>query len=90
MDVPPDETADPALFECALAELLHAGVAADMRPLVQKFQDDPAAVAAAFTLLPPKVQEELGGIFGRRATLRATTGSATRSSPRRSARSRSH
>ena len=67
MDVPPDETEDAetkdAVFECALAELLHAGVAADMRPLVQKFLDDPAAFAAAFTLLPPKVQEELGGKF---------------------------
>ena len=58
-----DAETDDAIFECALAELLAAGVAADMRPLVQKFQDDPAAFAAAFTLLPPKVQEELGGKF---------------------------
>ena len=42
MDEAPDETKD-AVFECALAELLTAGIAADVRPLVQKFQKTPAA-----------------------------------------------
>ena len=64
MDEPPDETEDaetePAVFECALAELLAAGVAVDVRPLLQKFLDAPATFAEAFTL-PPTVQEELGG-----------------------------
>ena len=57
MDVPPDETEDAetkdAVFECALAELLTAGIAADVRPLVQKFQKTPAAFAEVFALLPP-------------------------------------
>ena len=34
-----------------------------MRPLLQKFQKAPAAVAEAFALLPPSMQEELGGMM---------------------------
>ena len=59
MDEPPDETKD-AVFECALAELLTAGIAADVRPLVQKFQKTPAAFAEVFARLPPSMKEELG------------------------------
>ena len=65
MDVPPDETEDAetehAIYECALAELLAAGVGADVdvRPQLQKFQDAPAAVAEAFALLPPSEQKSL-------------------------------
>ena len=64
MDVPPDETEDAetedAIYECAFAELLAEGIAEDVRPQLQKFQDAPAAVAEAFALLPPSVQEQLG------------------------------
>ena len=65
MDVPPDETEDaetePALYECALTELLAEGIDTDVRPLLKKFQDAPATVAEAFARLPPSMQEELGG-----------------------------
>ena len=65
MAKPPDETRGAeiidAIYECALAELLAEGMAADVRPLLKKFQDAPATFAEAFTLLPPTVQEELGG-----------------------------
>ena len=44
MNFSPDETEDDetehAVYECALAELLAEGVAADVRPLLQKFQGD--------------------------------------------------
>ena len=65
MDEPPDETEDaetePALYECALTELLAEGIDTDVRPLLKKFQDAPATVAEAFARLPPSMQEELGG-----------------------------
>ena len=64
MDEPPDETEDaetePALYECALTELLAEGIDTDVRPLVQKFQDAPATVAEVFARLPPSMKEELG------------------------------
>ena len=63
MNVPPDETEDDetehAVYECALAELLAEGVATDVRPLLQKFQVAPAAVAEAFALLPPSMHDGL-------------------------------
>ena len=49
-----------ALFECALAELLAAGVADDVGPQLQEFLAEPAALAQAFARLPPSVQEQLG------------------------------
>ena len=59
MDEAPDETKD-AVFECALTEFLTAGIAADVRPLVQKFQTTPAAFAEVFARLPPSMKKELG------------------------------
>ena len=47
----------PAMFECALAELLAEGVAADVGPLVQKFKDDPASLEEAYKKLPTTVLE---------------------------------
>ena len=49
----------PGIYECALAELLAAGVGADVRPLLQEFTDTPAALAKAYQLLPPTVQGRL-------------------------------
>ena len=49
----------PGIYECALAELLAAGVGADVRPLLQEFMDRPAALAEAYQLLPPTVREQL-------------------------------
>ena len=42
------------IYECAYAELLAAGVDADVRPLLRK---GVAALAEAYALLPPTVQE---------------------------------
>ena len=58
-----DDATEDAVYECALAELLAERVATDVRPLLQKFQKAPAAVAEAFALLPPSMQEELGGMM---------------------------
>ena len=49
----------PGIYECALAELLAAGVGEDVRPQLQKFMDRPAALAEAYQLLPPTVREQL-------------------------------
>ena len=53
----------PGIYECALAELLAAGIAADVRPLLQEFMSMPAALAEAYQLLPPAVQEQLNGML---------------------------
>ena len=52
-----EEEEAPAMFECALAELLAEGVAADVGPLVQKFKDDPASLEEAYKKLPTTVLE---------------------------------
>ena len=54
-----EEEGPKGIFECALAELLAAGVGADVRPLLQEFTDTPAALAKAYQLLPPTVQGRL-------------------------------
>ena len=54
-----EEEEAPPIFECALAELLRAGVAEDVGPQLQKFMDAPATVAEAYALLPPNAQEQL-------------------------------
>ena len=43
-----EEEEAPPIFECALAELLRAGVGADVRPLLQEFMSMPAALAEAY------------------------------------------
>ena len=56
-----EEAAPKPIFECALAELLGAGVTADVRGQMQKFEDTHAAVAEAYARLPPTQQEQLKG-----------------------------
>ena len=51
-----EEAAPKPIYECALAEMLVEGVTADVRPLLRK---GVAAVAEAYALLPPTVQERL-------------------------------
>ena len=58
-----EEEEAPPIFERALAELLPAGVGADVRPLLQEFMSMPAALAEAYQLLPPAVQEQLNGML---------------------------
>ena len=54
----------PPIYECALAELLLAGIAADVvRPLLQEVTNTPAALVGAYQLLPPAVQEQLNGML---------------------------
>ena len=60
----------PGIYECALAELLAEGVATDVRPLLQKFQKAPAAVAEAFALLKTVQLVRLEPETGRRRTRR--------------------
>ena len=50
-------------FECALAELLEAGVSTDMRPAVEFMCDDPANLGECFTQLPAAAQEQLSGFL---------------------------
>ena len=50
-------------FECALAELLEAGVSTDMRPAVEFMCDDPANLGECFAQLPAAAQEQLSGFL---------------------------
>ena len=50
-------------FECALAELLEAGVSTDMRPAVEFMCDDPANLGECFAQLPAAAREELSKEF---------------------------
>ena len=58
-----EEVAPKGIYECALAELLAAGVGADVRPQLQKFTGTPAALAEAYQLLPPTVREQLNSML---------------------------
>ena len=51
------------MFQCALAELLEAGVSTDMRPAVEFMCDDPANLGECFTQLPAAAQEQLSGFL---------------------------
>ena len=58
-----EEEEAPPNFECALAELLAAGLGADVRPLLQEcleeFSDAPESWSQAYKKLPPTEQEQL-------------------------------
>ena len=58
-----EEEEAPPIYECALAEVLAAGVGADVRPQLQKFTGTPAALAEAYQLLPPTVREQLNSML---------------------------
>ena len=51
------------MFQCALAELLEAGVSTDMRPAVEFMCDDPANLGECFAQLPAAAQEQLSGFL---------------------------
>jgi hypothetical protein len=52
-----EEEEAPPIYECALAELLAEGVAEDVRPLLKKWIESPAALVEAYQLLPPDQAE---------------------------------
>ena len=54
-----EEEEAPGIFESALTELLAAGVTADVRALVQKFEDDPSHLVEVCGRLPTTVLEPL-------------------------------
>ena len=57
----------PPTYECALAELQAAGVAEDVRPLVQSWIDTPGTMSGAHEKLPPADQAELAHLLSRSA-----------------------